>query len=174
MIQLLPSGERGGSLLKDHSNKKNEHFGAFLYFANIIYVLLPLYDAVKTAMSVPWHSLSKRIKIREMNQLRLTLLFCIIAVAVQAQEFYKDANGKWGLKSESGNIILAGKYDDILEFSEELAAVCLNKKWGYIDKTGKEVIPLKYSYVYSFKNGVAKVELNDRVIYINKYGRELK
>ncbi|MBQ3244685.1 MAG: WG repeat-containing protein [Bacteroidaceae bacterium] len=29
------------------------------------------------------------------------------------------------------------KYDDIYNFSEGLAAVCLNDKWGYIDNAGK-------------------------------------
>lgn len=109
-----------------------------------------------------------------MKYILLSDLFCMGAINMHAQVFLKDTTGKWGLIDESGNVVFKGKYDDVQQFSEGLAAVCLNEKWGFIDKKGKEVIPLKYTYAYSFKDGVAKVELNDRLVYINKYGRQLK
>jgi hypothetical protein len=49
-------------------------------------------------------------------------------------------NGKWGLIDESGNEIIALKYDEAVPFYHGLAAVCLNGKWGYIDESGKQVI----------------------------------
>jgi len=49
-------------------------------------------------------------------------LLCMGVISTQAQVFFKDTNGKWGMKNESGNVILAGKYDSTFNFSEGLAA----------------------------------------------------
>lgn len=38
---------------------------------------------------------------------------------------------------------IAHQYDRAEDFSEGLAAVCIDDKLGYIDKTGEIVIPLK-------------------------------
>ena len=58
--------------------------------------------------------------------------------------------------------IVPCKYDEVRDFSEGLAAVCvgdyLTGKWGFIDKTGKEVVPCKYEVeVGDFDQGLATV-----------------
>ncbi len=66
-------------------------------------------------------------------------------------------------------------YDEALDFSDGLAAVCLNGKWGYIDKTGAEIIPPIYSVAQPFSEGLAVVglEADGLVGYIDKTGVEV-
>ncbi|MCO5248406.1 MAG: WG repeat-containing protein [Chitinophagales bacterium] len=117
-----------------------------------------------------------------MKKLLTTALLCLVAMTTtQAQTFFKDANGKWGLKDKAGNVILPGKYDKFWgEFSEGLASVSLNGKWGFIDTTGKEVIPLKYDDAGNFSEGLVVVGIfkekgasaKNRG-YLDKTGREV-
>ena len=77
------------------------------------------------------------------------------------------------------------KYDDVRNFSEGLAAVCVGDpydggKWGFIDKTGKEVIPCKYDDVRNFSEGLAAVYIGANEFglggkwgYIDKTGKEV-
>jgi len=49
----------------------------------------------------------------------LTIAFlCLLAITLQAQQPFKDTNGKYGLKDDTGTIIIFGKYDDIEVFAE--------------------------------------------------------
>ncbi|HPF56020.1 MAG TPA: WG repeat-containing protein, partial [Clostridiales bacterium] len=76
-------------------------------------------------------------------------------------------------------------YDEVRNFSDGLAAVCINDKWGYIDKTGKVVVPIKYGFVGSsyslydgdqdgdFSCGLAMVRMNGKYGYIDKTGKEV-
>ena len=69
------------------------------------------------------------------------------------------------------------QYDQVMDFSEGLAAVCVNGKWGFIDKTGKVVIPCIYDGVKSFSEGLAAVSVgiggNGKWGYIDREGKEV-
>ena len=98
---------------------------------------------------------------------------------------YKGSNEKYGYKLKStGEIVIQSKYDGVLHFSEDLAAINIGGvnfgysyieggKWGYMDKTGKEVIPLKYDYAGSFSEDLATVYLNGKYGFIDKTGKEV-
>ena len=64
-------------------------------------------------------------------------------------------------------------YDAAMDFTEGLAAVCLDGKWGFIDKTGEEVIPPIYEFVYYFTEGLAMAKLDGKCGYIDKTGAEV-
>lgn len=64
---------------------------------------------------------------------------------------------KWGYIDPAGKIVVAPQFQDAREFSEGLAAVCVDKKWGYVDKTGKMVIEAKYDFGNPFSEGLARV-----------------
>ena len=40
--------------------------------------------------------------------------------------------GKWGLIDRNGKFVVKPQFDDVWNFSEDLAPVQLNGKWGYI------------------------------------------
>jgi len=56
-----------------------------------------------------------------------------------------DMKGKRGfINLNSGEIVTEGRYDHAWNFSEGLAAVCLDMKIGFINTRGEEVIPCQY------------------------------
>ena len=74
------------------------------------------------------------------------------------EKFSKD--GKWGFRNAAGKVVVSAKYDEVGDFSEGLAPVCIIKnrgpRWGYINNEGKEVIPTKYNPALSFSEGYAR------------------
>lgn len=82
----------------------------------------------------------------------------------------------YGYLDEKLKLVLPAKYEDAMDFSEGLAAICQSKGdqeyWGYIDINGSIVIPAKFSNrPGNFHNGFAKVtKTNRRIVFINKKG----
>lgn len=79
---------------------------------------------------------------------------------------------------------IAHQYDRAEDFSEGLAAVCIDDKLGYIDKTGEIVIPLKYEWIgylgtmrgirtSAFTDGLAVVCQNGKYGFVDKTGKEI-
>ncbi len=71
---------------------------------------------------------------------------------------------KWGFIDTTGKVVIQPQYDDVLPFSEGLAAVMNLKEpkqpmWGYINTKGKMVIPQMYERVESFNDGIACVRI---------------
>lgn len=66
-------------------------------------------------------------------------------------------NGATGFINDRGKVVIPGRYEGALPFSEGLAAVRHEGRWGYIDRSGKEVIPYLYRTAGSFHGGVAIV-----------------
>jgi hypothetical protein len=93
-----------------------------------------------------------------------------------AQEIiaFKDADGKYGFKNKTGDIVIAAKYDDARTSYEGLARVKSGANWGFIDKTGKEVTPFKYQDADSLSDGLARVKFNDKWGFIDKTGKEVR
>ncbi|MDY3979241.1 MAG: WG repeat-containing protein [Tidjanibacter sp.] len=56
-----------------------------------------------------------------------------------------------------------------LDFSEGLAAICVDGKWGFVDQKGKTVIEPQYSDVNSFNDGAAAVVKGGKMGYIDRY-----
>jgi hypothetical protein len=104
------------------------------------------------------------------------------------QEVWLD--GKAGfVELKTGKEIVPLIYDDVVPFSEDLAAVntggepqnfrVLGGKWGFVDTTGKEVIPLVYDIPdpiesLRFQNGKVQVSKDGRTFFIDKTGKEMK
>lgn len=75
-------------------------------------------------------------------------------------------NNLYGFVNTQGQVILQPEYEDIMPFSNGLAAVRKNisSPWQYIDATGKVVITLEtYSTCQPFSDGLAYFSLNNPV-----------
>jgi hypothetical protein len=79
--------------------------------------------------------------------------------------------------STAQSALASGRYY-ALDFSEGLAAVCMDYKWGYVDASGNVVIPYQYEWAESFSDGVARVESEESgvfsSIYIDKTGKTVE
>ena len=84
-------------------------------------------------------------------------------------QFIIKKNGKYGVVSEKGAIILPLKYSYIIS-NENGYTVKLNEKAGLFNSEGKEIIPISYSSVYTNKiddNIPILANLNGKEGYIN-------
>lgn len=99
-------------------------------------------------------------------------IITFMATAVQAQELKSfEENGKYGLKDQSGKVIVEPKYNECKK-DGEVFRVEINLDWGLIDgKTGKEIIPPKYLTMNEFSEGLAWVQLDRKGGYINTTGK---
>lgn len=85
-------------------------------------------------------------------------------------QFIVEKNGKYGVVSEKGAVILPLKYNKI-NSNKNGYTVKLNEKAGLFNSEGKEIIPISYHWVYTSKiddNIPIVAELNDNNAgYIN-------
>lgn len=70
-------------------------------------------------------------------------------------------NDTWGFITNSGDYLIYPKFDEVMPFSEGMAAVCTGEKWGFIDTLGRVVVKPQYEAVTIFKEGKAFVQ-NDK------------
>ncbi len=99
------------------------------------------------------------------------VLFGTMALQAQDSTLFRDANGKYGFKDQTGKTIIKPEYDKAFEFSEGLAGVRQNGKWGFIDISGEEIVKPQYDYIGSFHNGIAHINTGCKVDgYGNPHG----
>ena len=63
------------------------------------------------------------------------------------------------------------RYEVVLQFSDELAAVRIDGRYGFIDRTGKIVIAPQYEAAGPFTGDYAEVQVNGRSGAIDRTGR---
>ena len=82
-----------------------------------------------------------------------------------------NTEGRYGLASDSGAIILPCKYLKVLHCDGDLYLICdENGFWGYADKDGNIVIELKYEGALPFSEGLAAVNDGTGWGFINEQG----
>ena len=55
--------------------------------------------------------------------------------------------GKWGFLNQAFSIAIPPAYQEVGDFSENVAPAKLNGKWGVIDKQGKVLVPFQYDEI---------------------------
>lgn len=85
----------------------------------------------------------------------------------------KREGEKVGFADGTGKFRIQPVYDDVLPFSDGLAAVEVHGRWGFVDTSGHEVIPPIFKAAYYFQQGVASAETNDGEVLIDKDGNVL-
>lgn len=89
---------------------------------------------------------------------------------------------RYGFINEDGKLVINPTFEQVYDFSEGLAPVCVGKdcnyggwgkerKWGYVDKTGAMAIPLQFDSASLFKEGLAVVSIGDKYGYIDESGK---
>lgn len=68
-----------------------------------------------------------------------------------------DKQGRYGFLDASGAAAVPFLYENARDFSEGLAAVCLDGKWGYIDTQGNVIVPCVYDDAGRFNGGLAVI-----------------
>ena len=87
-------------------------------------------------------------------------------------------DGKYGFINSEGETIVPFIYDNVQEFSENLALVGKRNdkgeiKFGFIDKKGVEQVTLKFEYAHSFSSGMAFVKQKSKYGWIDNKGKYL-
>ena len=84
-------------------------------------------------------------------------------------QFIVEKNGKYGVVSEKGTIILPLKYS-FINSNKNGYTVTLNDKTGLFNSEGKEIIPISYRWIYTDEiddNILIVARLNGKEGYIN-------
>ncbi|WP_315500796.1 WG repeat-containing protein [Capnocytophaga gingivalis] len=84
-------------------------------------------------------------------------------------QFIVEKNGKYGVVSEKGAVILPLKYSDI-NSNKNGYTIKLNEKAGLFNSEGKEIIPISYRWIYTDKiddNIPIAAKLDGKEGYIN-------
>ena len=82
-------------------------------------------------------------------------------------------NNKWGFINDDGKEMIKPEFDEVLLFSEGLAAAEKDGKYGFINKAGKVIIQFAYDDAESFRNNAVIVKKNEKSGLIGRNGEEL-
>lgn len=133
-------------------------------------VLVPTFNSIKEKQ--PYIIACKQAKgcwvYNENLQLVLKGAYNSIELGCEGQ-FIVEKNGKYGVVSEKGAVILPLKYSEI-NSNKNGYTVKLNEKAGLFNSEGKEIIPISYRWIYTDKiddNIPIVAKLNGKEGYIN-------
>ena len=82
-------------------------------------------------------------------------------------------DGKSGVVTDNGGMILPFEYDSIGGFDGELFTVCKDDKWGYVNNKNELIIDFKFAFAFTFSEGLAPACLDfwdTGMGYIDKKG----
>lgn len=84
-------------------------------------------------------------------------------------------NGKYGYMNKQQKLVVAHKYDYVLDFTDGVGVVSNNGLYGVVDATGKVVVPVKHSFISTYSSGLApygveKSDGNSQYGFIDKKG----
>jgi hypothetical protein len=83
------------------------------------------------------------------------------------------ADGRHGLMSADGEVLVPPALTEICFFFEGLAAFCRDQRWGVLDVAGREVIAPRYQLARQFSDGRCAMNLGSWR-YVDPAGKELR
>jgi hypothetical protein len=111
-----------------------------------------------------------------MKQLAIVLLFTLMLIACNSNE-EKTVIKNLTVPNEMITLMLQkkleGKYDNVWDAAEGLAAVKKDDKWGFVDTSGTVVIPIQFDDPATFKQGYTQVRKEGKAGVIDKKGTVL-
>lgn len=87
--------------------------------------------------------------------------------------FPAQLKGQTGFMNPSGNWVIQPVYREVLEFSDQIAAVKNSGNWNLINSAGEMISSSTWESVKPFKNGVGVVGNSGKYYLINKSGQIL-
>lgn len=84
--------------------------------------------------------------------------------------FYE--NGKYGLKTNSGTVVITAKLDDIVAYNQLFKIKFLNK-YGLLDAQGNLITQIIYDYIQSPSEGKLLARKNGNYGYLDSTGKEI-
>ena len=96
-----------------------------------------------------------------------------LRIAVEGHLEPKKNRDKFGFVDASGQFRIAPSFEEVLPFSEGLAAMRAGEKWGFIDTSGKVVIRPQFKSAFYFREGVGIAELDSGYALIDTSGKVL-
>ena len=104
----------------------------------------------------------------------LTAIFLSTDIAAQQLTLFKNADGKYGIKTTDGKDLVPPIYEDLkINETSGLIGVGLNNKYGFIDRNGKQVTDIKYDYVAISSEGLYLVYADKKYGYLDGKGKEV-
>jgi WG containing repeat len=73
----------------------------------------------------------------------------------------KEKDSKFGFVDASGQFRIPPAFDEVLPFSDGLAAVRVGEKWGFVDASGRMAIKPRFKSAFYFRDGVGVAETED-------------
>ena len=70
-----------------------------------------------------------------------------------------------------GQTVIEPQFDEVLRFTEGLAAVKLGRKWGFISRMGQMMIKPQFDKAIRFSEGLAAVQIDGQWGFIDRTGK---
>jgi len=83
-----------------------------------------------------------------------------LRIAVEGRFEPEKKGEKFGFVDSSGRFRIAPNFDEVLPFSEGLAAVRSGDQWGFIDTSGNFAVPPRFAAAFYFREGVGTATLD--------------
>lgn len=106
-----------------------------------------------------------------MRLLLLLLITNFITGLSNGQVVYYE-KGKYGVKNNTGDIIVKAQYDFIWEFKQGYTTFEKKKLKGLMDSTGTIITSPAYDYIRDYEHGYFMVQKDDRWGLVNRWGKE--
>ncbi len=84
-----------------------------------------------------------------------------------------DGSFLWSVIDPLGREIQFERYNEVVRFTEGLAAVKTRNGWGFVNKSGAEIVSPQFELVRNFSSGRAAVFKNNEWAFINEKGIEV-
>lgn len=96
-----------------------------------------------------------------------------LRIAIEGELVPHNKDEKFGFVDNAGDFKIAPTFDEVLPFSEGVAAVRQGKKWGFVDTSGRMVISPQFAAAYYFQEGIASAETDSGSVLIDRSGRTI-
>ena len=108
-----------------------------------------------------------------MKKLALMLLLVFIQSSIFAEPIVFNEDGKFGLKNESGTVIVEAEYKKLIRLGDKGWIVQKGSRFGIMADNGKILVDTKYNYAERILGKYAKLKKGDKFGLFDEAGFEI-